>query len=101
MRSPRQLANAMVSILAIIIATPCAAHGRFEATALSDVQLDTVRGTYDPASFALTVASLKKMQDDFGQDSFRLVGSVANISMDSWWASFGSDLIAASVASRP
>ena len=87
-----------ISMLVAAVSSPASAHSAFDAVALSDADLAAVRGTFSPSSFRLTIAQLRRIQDNVGQENFRLGGSVASTSMDSWWATYGVDLIAANVA---
>lgn len=85
----------------LLAATPAAAHGPFEMIAVGDDRLDGIRGTLSPTTFMLTVGQLDRIQDNVGQDSFRLAGSINGIGMDNWWATTGADLVAASADARP
>ena len=83
-----------------MLATAGSAQPPYLETPVSDPTLAEVRGTFSPSGFALTLAQLQQIQDNAARDDFRFMASANNVVMDTWWATSGADLIAASVAAQ-
>ena len=88
-------ANYLIAGLMMAVASPAVAQGPFNVRAVDNATLDETRGGFNASAFSLSVRQLRVIQDDAARNDFRFAGSVVGMSMDTWWASSGADLIAA------
>lgn len=88
-------------VAALMTAPPALAQGPFDLPAVADAALADARAGSAPAILSISVRQLRSIQDNEAQESFRLVGSVARIGMDNWWAGDGAALILAADPRSP
>lgn len=90
-----------IAATSLAVATPATNNSLpFATVAVSDDELAKVSGTASPYA-SLSRQSLVAIADSQSRNDFRGTGAVANLQMEVWWGTIGSELIANAVRSAP